>query len=96
MNLRAMEHTIANPDKSDKIIKAGITVCFTGKIEKYTRDELKVKLRARGIKVAPVVTKNIDYLVTGTIRGTTTLKKTKAEHLGIKTLTEKRFWEEYE
>ena len=66
----------------------GKTVVATGKLEKYTRDGIQMKLLSLGAKPADSVTKNTDYLIVGENAGS---KLAKAQNLGIKTLTENEF-----
>ena len=66
----------------------GKTVVVTGTMEKYSRKEIKEKLEMLGAKVAGSVSKKTDYVVYGKEAGS---KLTKAEELGVKTLTEDEF-----
>ena len=66
----------------------GKTVVATGKLENYTRDGIQAKLLELGAKPASSVTKKTDYLIVGEKAGS---KLTKAQQLGIRTLTEKEF-----
>ncbi len=66
----------------------GKTVVATGKLEKYTRDGIQTKLLQLGAIPASSVTKKTDYLIVGEKAGS---KLTKAQQLGIRTLTEEEF-----
>lgn len=76
-----METTMNNPF-------VGKTVVATGKLENYTRDGIQMKLLSLGAKPASSVTKKTDYLIVGEKAGS---KLTKAQQLGIRTLTEEEF-----
>ena len=76
-----METTMNNPF-------AGKTVVATGKLEHYTRDGIQEKLISLGTHPSGVVSKKTDYLIVGEKAGS---KLTKAQQLGVKTLTEQEF-----
>lgn len=67
------------------------TVVTTGKLEEFTRNELKEKLTNNGAKVTGSVSKNTDYLVAGEDAGS---KLTKANKLGIPVLNEQQVLKE--
>ena len=81
-----------NPKFEEKEIVESIfegkTVVVTGTMEKYSRKEIKEKLETFGAKVAGSVSKKTDYVVYGKEAGS---KLTKAEELGVKTITEDEF-----
>lgn len=66
----------------------GKTVVATGKLENYTRDGIQMKLLSLGARPASSVSKKTDYLIVGENAGS---KLTKAQTLGVKTLTEQEF-----
>ncbi len=66
----------------------GKTVVATGKLTNYTRDGIQNKLLSLGASPASSVTKKTDYLIVGENAGS---KLTKAQQLGIRTLTEEEF-----
>lgn len=76
-----METTMNNPF-------AGKTVVATGKLEHYTRDGIQEKLLSLGAHPSSAVSKKTDYLIVGEKAGS---KLTKAQQLGVKTLTEQEF-----
>jgi DNA ligase (NAD+) len=69
---------------------AGKTVVVTGTLVKYTRDEIKKRIRELGGKDASSVSKSTHYVVAGEKAGS---KLDKAKELGIPVLTEEEFEE---
>lgn len=80
------ENTAMNINTSNPF--AGKTVVATGKLQNYTRDGIQMKLLSLGAKPASAVSKNTDYLIVGEKAGS---KLTKAQQLGVPTLTEQEF-----
>jgi DNA ligase (NAD+) len=64
---------------------AGLTVVFTGTLEKMTRDEAKQQATDLGAKVSGSVSKKTDMVIAGPGAGS---KLAEAEKLGVKVLSE--------
>jgi DNA ligase (NAD+) len=62
----------------------------TGSLERFSRDQAREAILARGGKAAGSVSKSTDYVVVGENAGT---KATKAEELGVRILDEAGFRE---
>jgi DNA ligase (NAD+) len=69
-------------------IFADKTVVVTGKLEKYTRDEIHALVERLGGRAASSVSKNTDFLVAGENAGS---KLEKANELGVKVISENAF-----
>ncbi len=69
---------------------AGMTVVFTGALERMTRDEAKAMAERLGAKVAGSVSKKTDLVVAGPGAG---LKLKKATELGVEVISEDDWFE---
>jgi len=66
----------------------GILIVLTGKLETFSRDEIKENLIALGAKVASSVSKKTNLVIAGDKAGS---KLKKANELGINVITEKDY-----
>ena len=82
----SMENT-EEKEIEDNPIK-GKNFLATGKLEKYTREEIKDIILSKGGNYLSGVSKNLDFLIAGEKAGS---KLEKAEKLGIKILNEEEF-----
>ena len=69
------------------------TCVLTGTLEHYTRKEAKAILESLGANVAGSVSKKTDFVIYGSAAGS---KLTKAQQLGVATMTEEEFMQEVE
>jgi len=82
------EDLSARQSVSDQL--TGKTIVVTGTLTKFTREEIKELIRQHGGKAGSSVSSKTDYLVAGAKAGS---KKTKAESLGVKIISEDEFHE---
>jgi DNA ligase (NAD+) len=75
-------------DESTPKTLDGLTVVVTGSLQRYSRDEAKEAILARGGKAAGSVSKKTDFVVVGENAGS---KADKAEQLGVPVLDEDAF-----
>lgn len=73
---------------AEEQVFSGKTVVVTGKLEKYTRDEIQALVEKLGGRAASSVSKNTDFLVAGESAGS---KLDKANALGVKVISEAEF-----
>ncbi|MGL4423430.1 MAG: helix-hairpin-helix domain-containing protein, partial [Gemmataceae bacterium] len=66
----------------------GKTIVVTGSLQKYDRNEIEDVIKKHGGKPSGSVSKKTDFLLAGAEAGS---KKTKAEELGVRILTEAEF-----
>ena len=88
--LKEVDSTSIKYDATQDSPVAGLTVVFTGSLEKMTRDEAKAMAERLGAKVAGSVSKKTDILVAGPGAGS---KLAKAEALGVRTMSEDGWFE---
>ena len=74
--------------KPEELPLAGLEFVLTGKLETFPRSEAAAKIKALGGRAGSDVTKKTSYVVVGADPGS---KLTKAEKLGVKTLSEAEF-----
>tara|TARA_B100000678_G_scaffold254527_4_gene231744 strand:+ start:4242 stop:6695 length:2454 start_codon:yes stop_codon:yes gene_type:complete len=86
MKIQDVEKLAANADSP----VAGLTLVFTGTLSQMTRDEAKAKALSLGAKVAGSVSGKTDILIAGEKAGS---KRTKAESLGVKVISEEEWIE---
>lgn len=71
----------------------GLTVCFTGKSNKFSGDEIENFLESKGAKCTHSVSKTMSYLITGEKPGGS--KVAKAESYNIPIISESDFFEKF-
>ena len=76
---------VADPAEEDQLPLAGESFVITGKLQAYTRNELKEKLMGLGARVSGSVSSKTGYVVVGEDPGS---KYQKALDLGIPILSE--------
>ena len=82
------ELNICKPAQIKKSAIAGLTIVPTGTLVNFTREGIKSKIESLGAKCGSSVSKKTDYVLVGEKPGS---KLTKANALGIKTITEDEF-----
>ncbi len=84
-----MEHESTTVDRTPTIFE-GKTIVVTGKLERFTRDQIQDLIRQHGGKAASSISKQTDFLVAGENAGS---KLDKARQLGVDVLSEEQFSE---
>lgn len=77
--------------QSQSVKLADLTIVISGVFEKVSRKELQKLIESNGGKNTSSISKKTDYLVAGDNMGPS--KRTKAENLGVKIITEDEFLE---
>jgi len=91
--LRDAQVVLDMPDTGETPVNqifAGKTLVVTGKLEKYTRDEIHELVTRHGGRASSSISKSTAYLVAGEKAGS---KLAKAEQLGVTVLSEMEFEE---
>lgn len=78
----------AKTESGDSRILQGQTIVVTGTLTRFTRDEIKEKIRDLGGKASGSVSSKTSFVVVGEKPGS---KKDKADELGIEVITEEEF-----
>ena len=78
--------SLAGPPRQQTL--QGKTFVVTGKLVKYTRDEIQALIQAHGGHAASSVSQKTDYVVAGEKAGS---KLDKARQLGVKVISEDDF-----
>ena len=85
--------TVETPvDTGDKAL-SGLTVCFTGKSERFSGDDVETFLEENGAKCTHSVSKKMDYLIIGEKPGGS--KVAKAQELGVEIIEEDLFYQRF-
>ena len=79
---------VNNLIQNDEALFANQTIVLTGRLESFTRDEATKIIEDLGGNVASSVSKKTSFVVCGEDAGS---KKTKAESLGVKIISEEEF-----
>lgn len=72
---------------------AGLSICFSGSSQRFSGDDVEDFLESLGARCTHSVSGKLSYLVTGGKPGPSKVKK--AAELGVKTLTEEEFYQEF-
>jgi DNA ligase (NAD+) len=80
--------TIETNASTNDLLLSGNKVVVTGKLQKYTREQIHALVEKLGGRATSSVSKSTDYLVAGEQAGS---KRAKAEQLGVTILSEEQF-----
>ena len=80
--------TVRDEESVNQLKLNGKTFVLTGKLPNLTRDEAKKLIKENGGKVLSTISKNVDYLLTGSKAGS---KLEKAKSLNIPIISEEEF-----
>lgn len=84
---------VEKPKETGDNVLHGLTVCFTGKSERFSGDEIENFLEQKGAKCTHSVSKKMDYLIIGEKPGGS--KVTKAQELGVEIIEEDLFYKKF-
>lgn len=84
---------VETPTDTGNKALSGLTVCFTGKSERFTGDDIEDFLEINGAKCTHSVSKKMNYLITGEKPGGS--KVAKAQELGVEIITESDFYKKF-
>ena len=79
-----------NKKNIDEMPLLNMQIVLTGKLARFSRDEIKESLISMGAKVTSSVSKNTNFIIAGENAGS---KLNKASELGIKVLSEENYSE---
>ena len=82
------------PDEIEFKPLEDMVVCFTGKSNRFSGDDVEKHLEHYGAKCTHSVSKTMNYLITGDKPGGSKVKK--AEELGVEIITEDEFYKKYD
>ena len=85
--------SIETPTNTGDKALSGLTVCFTGKSERFSGDEVENFLEINGAKCTHSVSKKMDYLIIGEKPGGS--KVAKAQELGVEIIEEDLFYKKF-
>ena len=88
LGVRVDEDVATVESEGSATLLAGKTLVVTGKLSRYSREQIHASIKAHGGKAASAVSSKTDYLVAGADAGS---KLAKAKKLGVKALTEDEF-----